>query len=107
LRTTKLASAQKVPFIVEQSEDCPQFASAIVATPSKCPRREPASAVRRAGLDRVARRRWPNEEFCGDWAPLTLIDDANSREVAVHAGTLDAPELFEPPYSYGSSQRLG
>ncbi|MDG4881943.1 GFA family protein [Mesorhizobium sp. WSM4884] len=44
-------------------------------------------------------------ENCG--TPLTLAYDANQDELALHAGTLDAPERFEPRYNYGASQRLG
>lgn len=46
--------------------------------------------------------------FCpGCGSPLTLVYDANQAEVAMHAGTLDAPEQFEPRYNYGASQKLG
>jgi hypothetical protein len=42
---------------------------------------------------------------CG--SPLTLIYDNNDAEVALHVGTLDEPQRFEPRYNYGSAQRLG
>jgi hypothetical protein len=42
---------------------------------------------------------------CG--SPLSLVYDANQTEVALHVGTLDAPDRFEPRYNYGSRQRLG
>jgi hypothetical protein len=46
--------------------------------------------------------------FCVDCgSPLTLIYDGNRPELALHAGTLDAPEQFQPLYNYGASQRLG
>jgi hypothetical protein len=38
--------------------------------------------------------------------PLTLIYDANPHELALHAGTLDPPDRFEPRYNYGAGQRL-
>jgi hypothetical protein len=41
---------------------------------------------------------------CG--SPLTLVYDMRDREIALHAGTLDAPEHFEPRYNYGAGQRL-
>jgi hypothetical protein len=42
---------------------------------------------------------------CG--TPLTLqYDNASSSEIALHGGTLDAPEALEPQYNYGASQRL-
>jgi hypothetical protein len=44
-------------------------------------------------------------ESCG--TPLTLAYDSNRGELALHAGTLDAPERFEPRYNYGARQRLG
>jgi hypothetical protein len=42
---------------------------------------------------------------CG--SPLALKYDAQDREIALHAGTLDDPNTFEPRYNYGSGQRLG
>jgi hypothetical protein len=46
--------------------------------------------------------------FCAECGtPLTLAYDADQGELALHAGTLDAPDRHEPRYNYGASQRLG
>jgi hypothetical protein len=42
---------------------------------------------------------------CG--SPMTLVYDGARHEIALHAGTLDRPNLFPPQYNYGSAQRLG
>jgi len=69
----------------------------------------PADAVSWRGQPRwrrsspIARR-----GFCIDCgSPLGLAYDADESEIALHVGTFDEPDGWEPRYNYGSAQRLG
>ena len=44
-------------------------------------------------------------QACG--TPLTLAYDKNPEEIAIHLGTFDEPQFYEPRYNYGVGQRLG
>jgi hypothetical protein len=69
----------------------------------------PAKHLRWLGRDRpierpsspIARRGFCR--YCG--TPLTLAY-GGAGEVALHAGTLDQPDLFAPGYHYGTESRL-
>jgi hypothetical protein len=57
----------------------------------------------------VMRRSSPigSRSFCaGCGTPVALVYDRNSRETAIHAGTLDHPELATPAYNYHNESRL-